>query len=183
MKTFYQTLKICGILLGLFLGADAMAQLNLKESQALIGRVIPQRAQSFVVESLSASAPKDLFEIESKNNKIILRGNNGVSVASALYYYLTEYCHCQITWNGENLDLPTKLPQLTQKSLRLRHINTVIISTIAHSTIVCHGGIGKDGKKKLTGWRCTALICHWLLQAKNIHGEKCTMKWVFLIMT
>jgi alpha-N-acetylglucosaminidase len=44
-----------------------------------------------------------------------LRGNNGVSVASALYYYLTEYCHCQITWNGENLDLPTKLPQLTQK--------------------------------------------------------------------
>ena len=115
MKTFYQTLKICGILLGLFVGADAMAQLNLKESQALIGRVIPQRAQSFVVESLSASAPKDLFEIESRNNKIILRGNNGVSVASALYYYLTEYCHCQITWNGENLDLPTKLPQLTQK--------------------------------------------------------------------
>ncbi|MFY7826612.1 MAG: alpha-N-acetylglucosaminidase [Flectobacillus sp.] len=115
MKTFYQTLKICGILLGLVVGADAMAQLNIKESQALIARVIPQRAESFVVESLSTAAPFDFFEIESKNNKIVLRGNNGVSVASALYYYLTEYCHCQITWNGENLDLPTKLPLLSAK--------------------------------------------------------------------
>lgn len=91
------------------------AQLNKQEAQALIGRVIPQKAQFFVVESLESTAPKDLFEIESKNQKIILRGNNGVAVASALYYYLTEYCHCQITWNGVNLDLPVKLPQIPTK--------------------------------------------------------------------
>lgn len=91
------------------------AQLNKQEATALIGRVIPQKASFFVVESLDPNAPKDLFEIESKNQKIILRGNNGVAVASALYYYLTEYCHCQITWNGTNLDLPQKLPLLTTK--------------------------------------------------------------------
>lgn len=91
------------------------AQLNKQEASALIGRVIPQKASFFVVESLDPNAPKDLFEIESKNQKIILRGNNGVSVASALYYYLTEYCHCQITWNGTNLDLPNKLPLVTTK--------------------------------------------------------------------
>ncbi|MEA5403828.1 alpha-N-acetylglucosaminidase [Arcicella sp. DC2W] len=91
------------------------AQLNKSEAQALIGRVIPQKAQFFVVESLDSTAPKDLFEIESKNQKIILKGNNGVAVASALYYYLTEYCHCQITWNGVNLDLPVKLPQVPTK--------------------------------------------------------------------
>ncbi|MBB6002738.1 alpha-N-acetylglucosaminidase [Arcicella rosea] len=91
------------------------AQLNKQEAQALIGRVIPQKAQFFVVEALESTAPKDLFEIESKNQKIILRGNNGVAVASALYYYLTEYCHCQITWNGTNLDLPAKLPLIPSK--------------------------------------------------------------------
>ena len=96
-------------------GHYATAQLNKQEALALISRVIPKQAHNFEVKSLPSTAPKDLFEIESKNQKIILSGNNGVAVASALYYYLTEYCHCQITWNGTNLDLPTTLPKLSAK--------------------------------------------------------------------
>jgi hypothetical protein len=90
----------------------AVAQLNKEASLALIKRVVPQQAAAFTVESLPQ---KDVFEIESKQGKIILRGNNGVAVASALYYYLTEYAHCQITWNGTNLKLPVKLPVVPQK--------------------------------------------------------------------
>jgi alpha-N-acetylglucosaminidase len=55
---------------------------------------------------------KDVFEISSKNGKIILKGSTGVSIASAFNYYLNEYCHCQITWNGSNLALPKVLPTL-----------------------------------------------------------------------
>jgi alpha-N-acetylglucosaminidase len=85
------------------------AQVNIPASYALIKRVIPQRASAFVVEQL-LGAGKDAFEIESRKDKIILRGTNGVSVASALYEYLTNYAHCQVTWNGVNLNLPVKLP-------------------------------------------------------------------------
>jgi len=67
------------------------------------------------VETIPAADGKDVFEIESVKNNIVLRGNNGVAVASALYYYLTAYCHCQITWNGTNLNLPAKLPRLKEK--------------------------------------------------------------------
>src|SRR5581483_8385459 len=96
--------SICGFQLSIFLLVmtlvdPASAQVNKGASYALIKRVIPQRADSFVVEQLNVTG-KDAFEIESKNGKVILRGNNGVAVASALYYYLNEYCHCQITWNG-----------------------------------------------------------------------------------
>ena len=91
------------------------AQLNVQASYALIKRIIPQRAASFVIEPLQSQHGNDAFEIESKNNKIILRGNNGVAVASALYYYLTEYAHCQVTWNGTNLHLPKQLPVVDQK--------------------------------------------------------------------
>jgi alpha-N-acetylglucosaminidase len=91
------------------------AQLNTKASYALIQRVLPQQASHFIVESLPAENGKDVFEVESRNGKIVLRGSNGVSVASALYHYLTEYCHCQITWNGTNLKLPASLPVLKQK--------------------------------------------------------------------
>jgi len=99
----------------LFPITTARAQ-NLAAARALITRVIPQRAAGFLVEPL-ANAANDVFEVESKNNKIVLRGNNGVAVASALYFYLTEYCHCQITWNGTNLRLPENLPTI-QKTIR-----------------------------------------------------------------
>ena len=92
----------------------AHAQVNKEASYSLIKRVIPQRATAFVVEQLHTDA-KDVFEIESREGKIILRGNNGVAIASALYYYLNQYCHCQVTWNGTNLKLPQKLPVVTRK--------------------------------------------------------------------
>jgi len=78
-------------------------------SYALIHRMLPDRAGPFLVENL-APAAKDSFELESRGSRIVLRGNNGVAVASALYYYLGHYCHCQSTWNGSNLKLPAKLP-------------------------------------------------------------------------
>jgi len=96
-------------LLFAFLVVSADAQVNKEASYALVKRVIPQRAASFVVEELRTNG-KDAFEIESRGGKIILRGNNGVAVASALYYYLNQYCHCQVTWNGVNLKMPKKLP-------------------------------------------------------------------------
>jgi len=91
------------------------AQADIKASVELIRRIIPQQASSFIVQSLKPENGKDVFEIESSHDKIILRGNNGIAIASALYYYLTEFAHCQVTWNGINLLLPQKLPALPQK--------------------------------------------------------------------
>ncbi|MCW3804739.1 alpha-N-acetylglucosaminidase [Plebeiibacterium marinum] len=80
----------------------------------LIQRIIPNHAHHFVTE-IGVKDSVDWFEIESVDNKIVLRGTNGVSVASALYYYLKEYGHCQITWNGTNLNLPDLLPVVKEK--------------------------------------------------------------------
>ena len=92
--------------------ATSAQQTHIPAAQALIRRVIPARAGEFEVEPLSKSGDSDVFGIESKAGKIVLSGNNGVAVASALYFYLTEYCHCQITWNGTNLKLPSQLPKV-----------------------------------------------------------------------
>jgi alpha-N-acetylglucosaminidase len=85
-------------------------------AEVLISRVIPAHAKSFLVEIIPAENNKDVFEIESGNmGKIILHGNNPVSIASALNWYLKYYCHCQISWCGDNLDLPEKLPTVAKK--------------------------------------------------------------------
>lgn len=91
------------------------AQFNAHASVALINRVIPDQSSHFVVEELQTKEKADLFEIESRSDQIVLRGNNTVAIASALYYYLTHFCHCQITWNGTNLHLPKQLPHVTKK--------------------------------------------------------------------
>ncbi|HEX4850278.1 MAG TPA: alpha-N-acetylglucosaminidase [Puia sp.] len=94
---------------------NIIAQSGIQSSIDLIKRVIPGRANSFIVEAMAKENGKDVFEIEGKNNKILLRGNNGIAIASALYYYLTEFGHCQITWNGTNLSLPKILPTVSKK--------------------------------------------------------------------
>lgn len=96
----------------------SLAQKPEDASYALIKRVIPAKANWFEVQHIQSKTGKDYFEIESKNGKVVLRGNNGVAVASALYYYLTEYGHCQITWNGTNLNLPLKAPLVPKKVVK-----------------------------------------------------------------
>jgi alpha-N-acetylglucosaminidase len=95
--------------------ASGYCQLNTQSSIALIHRVVPEFADYFVIEELPLKEGTNVFEIESRGNKIILRGRNGVAVASALYYYLTHFCHCQITWNGSNLNIPKPLPRVLRK--------------------------------------------------------------------
>lgn len=85
-------------------------------ARALIERIVPKQAKQFVVETISATNGQDVFEIESRDGKIILRGNNGVSIASALNRYLKEFCHCDVSWDcGDQLALPKTLPVLSEK--------------------------------------------------------------------
>lgn len=90
-------------------------KLDIVASKNLIKRVIPTYADSFEVEYVGQEEGKDVFELESIGNKIVLRGNNGVSVASALNYYLKYYAHCDISWNGINLNVPFPMPKVEGK--------------------------------------------------------------------
>lgn len=81
--------------------------------ESLVQRVLPCRYASFKVK-LTGARPdgKDYFRLYSSAGKIVLEGNDGISVASALNFYLKNYCHCLITWNGTNMNLPAELPSV-----------------------------------------------------------------------
>jgi len=114
MKKVLKSFLLAGTLTLTIIVCKAIDKTDATASQgkALVERILPGRAPEFIVEVVP-SASGDWFEVASRKNKIVLSGNNGVSIASALYYYLNEYTHCQITWNGINLNLPAKLPQVT----------------------------------------------------------------------
>lgn len=88
----------------------------ISSGRGLIERVLPRQARQFVVEAIPAEDGRDVFEIESRGQKIILRGDSGVAVASALRRYLADYCHAEPGWNcGEQMDLSARLPSVPEK--------------------------------------------------------------------
>jgi alpha-N-acetylglucosaminidase len=84
-------------------------------ARGLIGRVVPSRAAQFVCEVIPQAGGKDVFEIESQGGRIVLRGNNGVAIASALNHYLKHFANCHLSWCGDQLRLPEVLPAVPQK--------------------------------------------------------------------
>jgi len=99
----------------MLVAGHAFSQLNEQAAHALIARVLPAEAGHFVVSYIPPEKGEDVFELESKHGKILLRGSNGVSVASAFYFYLKNYCHCNISWDGSNLRVSHPLPLVPQR--------------------------------------------------------------------
>jgi alpha-N-acetylglucosaminidase len=100
-----------------FAAATAQAQNGFVDSaDALIARVLPQHAKEFSCEIISVSNGKDVFEIEPVNGKIVLRGNNGVSLAMAFSWYLRYDAHTSYDWQASGpIDYPDPLPIPTEK--------------------------------------------------------------------
>ncbi len=84
-------------------------------ARALLGRVLPERAGQFVLESIPPDNGQDVFEIETRDGKVVIRGNNGVSMAMGLNWYLKYYCYCHVSLAGNQLDPPTLLPEVKPK--------------------------------------------------------------------
>ncbi len=81
-------------------------------SRQLIERVVGRKAsRSFEVRiNPQQEDGKDWFAYSSEGNKILLEGNNGVSIASALREYLEDYCFWHRSWCGSSENLPEPLP-------------------------------------------------------------------------
>ncbi len=53
-----------------------------------------------------------VIQLESVEDKMSISGSSGVAAAMGLYYYLSEFCACHISWAGDQLNLPTTLPRI-----------------------------------------------------------------------
>mgnify|MGYP004428292027 CR=1 FL=1 len=105
-RMFALGLLFCAITLNTFAKSWETA------SENLIRRVVKSRASEFHVKEIPASEGRDVFEIESREGKVILSGNSPVAVASALNWYLKYFCHRQVSWNCLEVELPDVLPEV-----------------------------------------------------------------------
>ena len=85
----------------------------------LIERVTPGYASQYRLEIIPSENGNDVYEVDGDGQKIILRGNNAVSLATAFNWYLKYTCHAHVSWFGNQLELPEKLPQPAHKERRI----------------------------------------------------------------
>jgi alpha-N-acetylglucosaminidase len=81
----------------------------------LAERRIPWLAKSIVFNTISGSGDKDVFELSTKNNKLLIAANNSNAAAKGLGYYLNNYCKQSISHVGANIKPLQKLPLINLK--------------------------------------------------------------------
>ena len=98
------------ILLIAFTSSKVEREPRLKAAYDLIERVVPGYGQQFTLELINPENGQDVYEIAGRGNKVVLRGNNQVSIATAFNQYLKYTCNVHVSWFGDQLKLPKKLP-------------------------------------------------------------------------
>ena len=92
---------------------------SLMAANGLIRRVLPQQADRFLVELTPATDGLDVFEIEAKADRIVLRGNSGLSIAMAFNWYLRYEANVNFDWQAAGpLEFKGPLPQPKEKIRR-----------------------------------------------------------------
>ncbi|WP_270549982.1 alpha-N-acetylglucosaminidase TIM-barrel domain-containing protein [Clostridium perfringens] len=91
---------------------------TLNEIKNLVGRVIGEKFKDkFIFEIRDQLNGNDVFEVSnSRGGKVLIKGNNGVSLASGFNYYLKNYCN--VSYNPimeSNLKMPETMPSVGER--------------------------------------------------------------------
>ena len=106
-------LTIIGILLSMQMLANPVDE--------LIERIDKGASAKFKTQLVKSD--KDFFELDQAGNKVVIRGNSWVNIASGLNWYLKYYAGVHLSWNQMQAKLPAKLPAVTKKERRETYLS------------------------------------------------------------
>ena len=86
---------------------------NASPVTGLLERIDPGASNKFKIELQRADT--DFFELDQQQEKVVVRGNNYVSIATGINWYLKYYAGIHLSWNGMTAELPDILPPVPQK--------------------------------------------------------------------
>lgn len=109
-KHFY----LIALLVALFTTQVAMAQAPVATAEEAITALLTRIGGSGAADKFEIvidgtldddTDGKDVFVITAQNNKPCIKGNNQLSVATGINWYLNHYAHINLTWNNLTTDL------------------------------------------------------------------------------
>lgn len=89
----------------------SFAQLWGNPVNGLLERIDPGASKKFIIQVKKGQS--DFFELDQKGDKVVIRGNNYVNIATGLNWYLKYYAGIHLSWNGMTAELPESLPKVS----------------------------------------------------------------------
>ena len=90
---------------------------------SLIERIAPGHGGDFAVETIPAPPGENIFEVEARGGKIVLRGDGPLSQAAALNWYLKHCALADVSWCADDaVNAPDTLPPPAGKIRRTTRI-------------------------------------------------------------
>lgn len=87
------------------------AQLWGNPVNGLLERIDSGASKKFIIQVKKGQS--DFFELDQKGDKVVIRGNNYVNIATGLNWYLKYYAGIHLSWNGMTAKLPESLPKVS----------------------------------------------------------------------
>lgn len=84
-------------------------------ARGVLKRLLPNKENQFLLQIIPKQDGLDVFEIDSSDDRIVLRGSTGVAITTALNWYLKYYCNAHVSWHANQLNLPQQLPKVDKK--------------------------------------------------------------------
>ena len=87
------------------------AQLWSNPVNGLLERIDSGASKKFIIQVKKGQS--NFFELDQKGDKVVIRGNNYVNIATGLNWYLKYYAGIHLSWNGMTAELPESLPKVS----------------------------------------------------------------------
>jgi len=102
------TLAIC-----LFFISVSKVQAIYQPVKDLAQRRVPWLLPHLTFDSIARENGKDVFILQTKNDKIVIAASGENAAAKALGYYLKNYCNRSMSHMGDNLSAVTRIPKIS----------------------------------------------------------------------
>lgn len=81
--------------------------------KGMLERIDKGASGKFITEI--KKSPIDFFELDQQGNKVVVRGNTYINIATGINWYLKYHAGIHLSWNGMQTKLPAVLPAVTRK--------------------------------------------------------------------
>lgn len=89
--------------------------INMSEINNFVKRIVGKLSNQVVIKQIENNDTHNRYEYYSQDNHLVIAGDTGVSIATALHDYLKKYCNAHYSWCGNNVALGDTLPLPKQK--------------------------------------------------------------------
>jgi len=115
IQKFYLYLFILSFLVFISMSIPIEARTKTDAAYDCLSRIIKKDSKTiFEFQIKEDKSRGSYFEYRMKNNKVFVTASSPVDLTRGAYNYLSNACNCMVSWSGNHILIPAKLPEASK---------------------------------------------------------------------